>query len=156
VQNYFISHFFNNNLRSGLLISSITYFHQWRYKEQKFPIFSTLTLFCPYLFSSMKKQVLLHFHIFSTLTLSQLYLFSSMKIPSIFFILLGVKSLLTYFNYVCFISHFFHFNLKLVLPILINENTKNTHEIALFPITKIFYGGNFLNFLLFPISIAVI
>ena len=135
VQNCFIFHIFNFNLKSVLLIFSFTYFHQWKYKEQTFPIFSIFTLCHLYLFSSMKIQVLLHFHIFSTLTLSQLYLFSSMKIPRLylgtnllhfpffplwpwvgftsfhrgkyqehtwncfisgFFVLLGIKSLLTY------------------------------------------------------------
>jgi len=102
--------FFHINLKSALLSSmKIT---KNTCKIASFPIFSTLTLnrfylfsalpifsiftLCHlYLFSSMKIQVLLHFHIFSTLTLSGLYLFSSMKIPSIFFILLGVKLLLT-------------------------------------------------------------
>ena len=70
------------------------------FKIASFPIFSTLTLSRLYLFSLMKIQVLLHFHIFSTLTLSRFYLFSSMKIPSIFFILLGIKLLLTYFHYI--------------------------------------------------------
>ena len=122
MQNCFISHFFNFNLKSVLLIFSFIYFYKRRYKEQTFPIFSIFTLCHLYLFSSMKIQVLLHFHIFSTLTLSRLYLFSSMKIPSIFFILLGVKLLLTQFYYIqkqtCFISHFFHFNPESASPIL--------------------------------------
>jgi len=138
MQNCFIYLFFNFNLKSVLLIFSFIYFPKWRYKEQTFPIFSTLTLCRLYLFSSMNIQVLLHFHVFSTLTISQLYLFSSTKIPSIFFILLCIKLLITYFHYIyeqtCFISHFFHFNLELALPILIDENTKKTHKIASFPV----------------------
>jgi len=78
------------------------------------------------------------FPCFSTLTLSRLYLFSSMKLPSIFFILLCVKLLLTYFYHIyeqtCFISHFFYFNLDLAIPILIDENTKNTRKIASIPV----------------------
>ncbi len=61
----FISHFFNLNLKSVLLIFSFTYFNKWRYKEQTFHIFSTSTLCRLYLFSSMKIQVLLHFHVYS-------------------------------------------------------------------------------------------
>ena len=88
------------------------------YKEQTFPIFSTLTLswldFHGWKYQKIRAK-LLHFHIFSFLALSQLYLFSSMKIQR------------------TNISHFFHINLKSAL-LSSMKITKNTCKIASFPI----------------------
>ena len=120
IQRTNISHFFHFNLKSALPIfidentsvASFPYFFNFNLK-------SALPIFIDENTKIIFRNKLASFPIFFTITLGRLYLFSSMKIPRThmkslhfrFFVLLGIKSLLTYL-----IKH----GIEIRVPILVN------------------------------------
>jgi hypothetical protein len=120
-------YFFNFNLKSALPIfinentsvASFPYFFNFNLK-------SALPIFIDENTKIIFRNKLASFPIFSTLTLGRLYLFSSMKIPRThmellhfwFFVLLGIKSLLTYL--ITLNSLFYVYGIEICVPTLIN------------------------------------